>query len=139
MDYTALDQLLSSIPGYDAVSPAMKTAALEASLIPDKDGRWPKQEGYLPTYDVYFAAMRIVPFLQAQPTVTNVNSEGTGVTVTPPDWGALLAFYRSISPIYQAAGPHVLQSVPIPDPPHGVRVPMNDRGGYYRDVDTDIS
>lgn len=138
MDFTKLNELLSSLPGYDLLTDTMKTSALQGALIPDEHGVWPGQQGYDPTYDVYYAAAHLVPVLQAQPSVTNVNSEGTGVTVTPPDWGALLSFYRSMSPIHQGYGHDVLRVVPIPDPPHVQRVPMNDRGGYYGDVDTDV-
>lgn len=138
MDFSKLNELLSSLPGYALLTNTMKTAAMGSALIPDSEGRWPGQPDYVPTYDIYFAALKLLPFLQAQPVVTSAGSEGTSVSVKPADWSAVTAFYRGNSPIIQATGNDVLRLVPIPDPPHVRRVLMNDRGGYYGDVDTDI-
>lgn len=139
MDFTALNELLSTLPGYALITDTMRTAAMSGALIPDENGVWPGQPGYIDTYDVYFAALKLVPFLQAQPVVTSAGSEGTNVSVKPADWEAIIAFYRSNSPIVQATSGDVLQVVPIPDPPHVRRVNMRDRSGYYGDVDTDVS
>lgn len=138
MDFSKLNELLSSLPGYALLTDAMKTVAMNAALIPDSEGRWPGQEDYEPTYDIYFAALKLLPFLQAQPVVTSAGSEGTSASVKPADWDAIIAFYRGSSPIIQATGNDVLRAVPIPDPPHVRKVNMQDRGGYYGDVDTDI-
>lgn len=138
MDFTKLNELLSTLPGYDLLTDTMKTAAMSGALIPDSEGRWPGQEDYVSTYDIYFAALKLLPFLQAQPVVTSAGSEGTSVSVKPTDWNAIIAFYRGNSLIIQATDNDVLRVVPIPDPPHVVRVPMNDRGGYYGDIDTDL-
>lgn len=138
MDFTKLNELLEALPGYSVLTDTMKTTALTGARIPDSAGRWPADPSYEPTYDIYFAALSLMPFLQAQPVVTSAGSEGTSVSVSVPDWDALRAFYRGLSPIINASGNDVLQLVPIPDPPHVRRVPMNDRGGYYGDVDTDI-
>lgn len=139
MDFTKLNELLSTLPGYALLTDTMKTAAMSGALIPDSEGRWPGQEEYEPTYDIYFAALKLLPFLQAQPVVTSASSEGTSVSVKPTDWTAIITFYRGSSTIIQATGNDVLRAVPIPDPPHARKVSMQDRGGYYGDVDTDIS
>lgn len=131
-----LNELLQGLPGEDLITPAMKDRALAGALIPDSSGVWPGGEGYVPTYDVYFAAYSLIGFLRAQPTVTNANSEGTGVTVTPPDWAALMRYYTGQSPIL--SGHDVLQVVPIPDPPYIHRTDMRGRDAYYGDVDTDL-
>lgn len=138
MDYTKLNELLQALPGYALISDTMRDSALASAQVPDSEGRWPGSSDYEKTYDLYYAALALVPFLQAQPAVTSAGSEGTSVTATAFDWQALIRFYRSQSQIHQSAGQTILQVLPIPDPPHVVRVPMNDRGGYYGDVDTDI-
>lgn len=138
MDFSKLNELLSSLPGYALLTDTMKTAAMSGALIPDSEGRWPGQDDYVSTYDIYFAALKLLPFLQAQPVVTSAGSEGTSVSVKPADWDAIIAFYRGSSPIIQATGNDVLRVVTIPDPPHVRKVNMQDRGGYYGDVDTDI-
>lgn len=134
-----LNELLSTLPGYALLTDNMKTVAMGGALIPDSEGRWPGQDDYVETFDIYFAALKLLPFLQAQPVVTSAGSEGTSVSVKPTDWSAIIAFYRGASSIIQATGNDMLRVVPIPDPPHVRRVPMNDRGGYYGDVDTDLS
>lgn len=133
-----LNKLLEGLAGYAMLTPAMKQAALNRSLIPDTFGVWPGRPGYLPTYDIYFAALMVIPLLAAQPVVTSASSEGTSASVRATDWGQLAASYRGLSTIVQATGNGVLNILPIPDVPHVRRVPMNDRGGYYGDVDTDI-
>lgn len=133
-----LNNLLNVLAGYGVLTPQMKQSALDSSLIPDTNGVWPDQPGYETTYDVYFAALRLIPILAAQPVITSASSEGTSASVKPTDWSALIQSYRGLSVIIQATGSGVLNRVPIPDVPHVRRVPMNDRGGYYGDVDTDI-
>ena len=138
MDFTELNKLLSALPGYSMLNDSMKTAAMLSARIPDSAGRWPADALYEPTYDLYFASLSLLPFLQAQPQVTSAGSEGTSVTATQFNWGSIRDFYRGLSPIYQDGGNAVLKVLPIPDPPHVVRVPMRNVGGYYGDVDTDI-
>lgn len=135
---TALDDLLNSLPGYSLLTEAMKNAALSGALIPDADGVWPGQDGYVTTHDVYFAALNLLGFLQAQPVVTNTSSEGTSVTVSKPEWAALVRYYRSQSPIINATGQDVLTRVIIPDVPHVVPTDMSGRGSHYGDINTDI-
>lgn len=138
MDFTKLNELLGTLPGFALLTDNMKTVAMESARIPDSGGRWPGQPNYVPTFDIYFAALMLLPFLQAQPVVTSASSEGTSVSAKPTDWVAIRAFYRSGSSIVQATGTNVMQRVTIPDVPHVKRVPMNDRGGRYGDIDTDI-
>lgn len=133
-----LNALLENLPGYSSITVAMKNAALSGALIPDAGGVWPGQNGYVPTYDVYFAALNLLGFLQAQPFVRQSSSEGTSVAVDAPDWGALASYYRSQSRIVQSQGGTVLQSVAIPEGPHVRKTDMSGRGPYYGDVDTDL-
>ena len=56
---------LSTLPGYALLTDTMKTAAMNGALIPDSEGRWPGETDYVPTYDIYFAALKLIPFLQA--------------------------------------------------------------------------
>ena len=133
-----LNALLENLPGYSSITVTMKNAALSGALIPDANGVWPGQNGYIPTYDVYFAALNLLGFLQAQPFVRQSSSEGTSVAVDAPDWGALASYYRSQSRIVQSQGGTVLQSVAIPEGPHVRKTDMSGRGPYYGDVDTDL-
>lgn len=139
MDFTELNKLLDTLPGYALLNDSMKTSAMNGARIPDSSGRWPQDAGYELTYDVYFAALALIPFLRSQPVVTSASSEGTSVSVQGIDWDAIVLFYKGLSSICSVDGNSVLHAVPIPDVPHVRRVPMNDRGGYYGDVDTDLS
>lgn len=136
----ALNGLLQSLPGYAILTAQMKQDALGAALIPDSRGIWPGQPGYTATFDIYWAAISLVGFLQAQPVVRQTSSEGTSVSVDAPNWSGLLAYYRSMSPIAQAtqAGP-ILQAIPIPGGPHVVKTDMSGRWDGYGDVDTDLA
>lgn len=139
-----LTDLLAGLPNAASVTQAMKQRALDGARIPDSFGIWPGQDGYENTYDIYFAAFSLIGFLKAQPVVTATSSEGTSVTVQAPDWGALVAYYRSMSPIMQATQQDVLREVPIPGGPHVRPTNMHstDASGrtvpYYGDVDTDL-
>lgn len=133
-----LNDLLSNLPGYSLISPAMKAAALEGARIPDENGVWPGQPGYIPTFDVYFAALTLLGFLQAQPVVRQTSSEGTSVSVDAPNWSALIQYYQSMSPICQVTGNGLLTKVLIPDGPHVLRTDMSGQEVYYGDVDTDL-
>lgn len=133
-----LNELLAGLPNASLITDTMKNAALAGALVPDSNGVWPGQPGYMPTYDIYFAAINLVGFLQAQPVVRQSSSEGTSVAVDAPNWDALLNYYRSQSQIVQASGNTVLQKVLIPDGPHVQRVPMTGVSSYYDNVDTDL-
>ncbi|AVJ51146.1 hypothetical protein FDJ44_gp08 [Microbacterium phage Pikmin] len=133
-----LNSLLSNLPNYALITEDMKQAALEGARIPDEQLRWPGEDGYEATYDVFFAAITLVGFLRAQPFVNSASSEGTSVSVEKPDWDALLAYYRSQSPIVSATGNSVLQRVTIPDVPHVRRTDMSGRWDSNGDVDTDL-
>ena len=133
-----LNQLLSGLPGFASLSDPAKQRALDLSLIPDDNGVWPGKPGYEQTYDVYYAALNLVGFMQAIPQVTSAGSEGTNVSTTKPDWASFSRYLRSMSPIINQTGNSVLTPVDIPYGPHVVKVPMNDRSGYFGDVDSDI-
>lgn len=134
-----LTDLLANLPGAALLTPAMKQAALDGALVPDARNVWPGQDEYVNTYDVYFAALGLIGFLQAQPVVRQSSSEGTSVAVDAPNWAGLTAWYRSMSKIAQVGGNGVLRVVPIPEGPHVRRVDMGSGGGDgYDDVDTDL-
>lgn len=134
-----LNALLFNLPGYGLLTPQQKTDALAGALIPDAAGVWPGNPGYVTTQDAYFAAVSLIGFLMAQPVVRQSSSEGTSVAVDAPNWGALLAYYRSMSPICRVTGNGVLQKVLIPEGSHVRRVPMEGvRGDGYDNVDTDL-
>ena len=44
-----LNALLENLPGYSSITVAMKNAALSGALVPDANGVWPGQGGYVPT------------------------------------------------------------------------------------------
>jgi len=131
-----LSTLLQTLPGYSLISVGMKQAALDGARIPDSSGMWPGEVGYLVTYDVYFAALSLLGFMQAQPVVRQTSSEGTSVTVDPPSWGTLAAYFRTLSVILSQSDKSIISVVPIPGRPHVYRTEM--RGGS-NDVDTDVS
>lgn len=133
-----LEALLQNLPGYSLITVGMKQAALDGALVPDSFLIWPGEEGYENTYDVYFAALNLLGFLQAQPVIRQSSSEGTSVAVDAPNWGALASYYRSQSRIVQASGNTVLQRVAIPEGPHVRHTDMSGRGSHYGDVDTDL-
>jgi hypothetical protein len=135
-----LSALLANLPNYTLLTDTMKQDALSGALVPDTNGVWPGQPDYITTYDIYFAAVRLIGFLMAQPVVRQSSSEGTSVAVDAPSWGGLLEYYRSQSPILQATtnGP-VLTKVLIPEGPHVYHTDMTGvRGGNNDNVDTDL-
>lgn len=123
-----LNSLLASLPGYALLTTTMKQGALDGSLYPDSFGVWPGEEGYEATYDVYFAALRLLPFLMAQPVLRSTSSEGTSASVDAPNWHSLATYLTSQSPILSASSSDVLRAVAIPDHPHVKRVPMEVEG-----------
>lgn len=133
-----LEALLQNLPGYALLSEAMKQAALDGALVPDADGVWPGEDGYVPTYDVYFAALNLLGYLQAQPVVRQSSSEGTSVAVDGPNWAGLANYFKSMSPIVQATNSSILQKVLIPEGPHVRHVDMSTREHGYDNVDTDL-
>ncbi len=116
-DTATLDSLLATYPGYDKISAQVKDEALTRSAIPDSGGTPPGVEGWQPTYDYAYAAILLIPALQAQPHATTVASEGTTVSTTAPDWEALRAFLASMSPIcrQQAQGVFTVWHIPQED------------------------
>lgn len=134
-----LSALLENLPGYSSITMAMKQAALDGARIPDSFGVWPGEEGYETTHDVYFAALNLIGFLQAQPFIKSSSSEGTSVSVEKPDWSALADYYRAMSPICELQGNGVLTRVAIPEGPHVRHTDMSGRGSHYGDVDTDLA
>ena len=134
-----LDAIMSSLPGYDILTNDMKQRALDGALMPDAAGVWPGGAGYVDTHDVYYAAASLIGFLQAQPAVRQTSSEGTSVTVEPMDWGALVQWYRSMSPICRAQGGAILVQVPIPGARHVRRTDMSGRWDDYGNADTDLA
>lgn len=139
---TALDDLtalLVNLPNYSLLTTQMMNDALLGARIPDSFNVWPGQPGYEATYDVYFAAVSLVGFLQAQPVVRQSSSEGTSVAVDAPNWAGLLAWYRSMSPISQASGGDVLRAIRIPGGPHVVHTNMHEVGDGNDNVDTDLA
>lgn len=139
---TALEDLTAlvvGLPNSVLLTDTLKQKALDGALIPDSLNVWPGNVGYVPTYDEFYAAISLVGFLQAQPVIRQSSSEGTSVSVDAPNWGGLLAYYRSMSPIAQATGSGVLGSFAIPGGSHVYRTDMSGRGGgYYDNVDTDL-
>jgi len=134
-----LDALLENLPNYSLITAGMKQVALDAAQIPDSTGLWPAETGYTETNDIYFAALSLLGFLQAQPVVRQTSSEGTSVAVDAPRWSVLVAHFRSMSPIARSGGNDIIQVVTIPDRPYVVRTDMSGRGTSYGDVDTDLS
>lgn len=117
LDTTMLDSLLAAYPGYDKLSEYVKAEALTRAVIPDSEGRLPGVDGWQPTYDYAYAAILLIPALQAQPQATSVASEGTSVHTSTPDWKALRAFLASLSPIckQQAQGIFTVWHIPQED------------------------
>jgi hypothetical protein len=133
-----LNALVANLPGAGLLTDRMKQDALAGALMPDPNGVWPGKPGYNQTYDIYYAASNMLPFLQAQPVIRQSSSEGTSVAVDAPSWGALHAYYRSMSPIAKATAGGILNVIPIPGAPVAQRVYMGSGGGYD-DVDTDLA
>jgi len=138
-----LTGLLASLPNSALLTDKMKQDALAQALVPDSFNVWPGTEGYEPTYDIYWAALSLIGFLQSQPFVKQSSSEGTSVTVDAPNWGGLAAYYRSMSQVAQATSAPVLRSVAIPGGPHVDHTDMSDYDGMGRvrkdgNVDTDL-
>lgn len=135
-----LNELLAGLPNATLISTNMKNAALAGALIPDEDSVWPGSTDpvYVPTYDVYYAALTLLGWLRAQPVVRQTSSEGTSIAVDKPDWSAISTYYQSMSVIFQATSSGVLNKVLIPDGPHVRRTNMNVPGVKYGDVDTDV-
>lgn len=134
-----LNSLVESLPNASLLTDAMKQRALAGAVVPDSFGVWPGDTGYESTYDVYYAAIGLIGFLQAQPVVRSSSSEGTSVSVDAPNWAGLLAWYRSMSQIAGASGSDVLSTVPIPDTKVVRRTDMSGRLNGYDNVDTDLN
>lgn len=134
---TAIDDLnaiVSTLPGANTVSAVLKNAALAKSQVPDSAGVWPGDAGYVPTYDVFYAASVVASFLSSQSEVTATSSEGSSVTVTPTNWSAVISSFLGMSTIVAARTADVLRVVELPCDPHVRPVPM---GGGWGDSDYD--
>lgn len=132
-DTTTLDNLLGTYPGYDRISAEMKAEALTRSVTPDSTGLPPGADGWQPTYDSAYAALLLIPALQAQPQATAVTSEGTTVSTTVTDWKALRAFLTSMSPICRQQSQGVFRVWHIPQ-----ETPHPTRDGSRLGVDSDV-
>lgn len=133
-----LNELLAPLPGFALLTDTMKQRALDTSLVPDAAEVWPGQPGYVATYDIYWAAMSLIGFLQAQPVVRQSSSEGTSVAVDAPSWSGILSYYRSQSVIAQASTSSPVLNPIYFDNSHVVRTDMSGRYGDHGDVDTDL-
>lgn len=138
-----LTELMTNLPNATLISDGQRLAALNVSLIPDELGVWPGQPGYQPSYDIFWAAISLVGFLQAQPSIKHTASEGTQVVLDPPNWGSLVAYYRSMSPIAQKVSRTVLRPVVVPGESHVRKLDMHGHDYYdWRtsngDVNTDV-
>lgn len=130
-------KLVWNLPGRGLIDDIQYQAALDHSLIPDSGGRWPGQDGYVPTHDVAFAAYQLVEFLSAQQQVTVAQSEGTSVTTSLPDWQAMLRYLAGMSVILGQQD--TLRVIQLPPDKYMRRTDMSGRGSHdYGDVDTDI-
>ena len=130
-----LNTILASLSGGETVPEVVKDKALQQSLVPDTEGRLPGSDGYVDTYDAYFAAYILVDFLSAQPKVTSAGSEGTSVTATAPDWDAARRMLASMS-VIMGMQPH-LGFILYDNPPSIVPTDMTGRG-VYGDINTDL-
>lgn len=120
---TELDKLIDGLPNADRISKEARQQMLDASLIPDADGRRPGEANYVTTYDVAYAAWRLVDMLQGFPVTTSAGSEGTSVTMTAPNWAALKTSFAAMSPILKCQL-DVIRIVALPPDPYIKRVPM---------------
>ena len=134
-----LTTLVVNLPNASILTAQMKLDALAGARIPDQFGVWPGQPGYVETHDLYFAAIGLIGFLQAQPVIRQSSSEGTSVAVDAPNWSGLVAWYRSMSAIARVSPSDVLNRITIPDVPHVRRISMTYGGDSNDNVDTDLS
>lgn len=136
-----LTALVANLPNSSLLNDTMKNRALAGALMPDVNKVWPGNDAYINTYDIYYAAISLIGFLQAQPVVRQSSSEGTSVAVDAPQWDGLITWYKSMSPIFQATGISVLGFIEIPDGDHVHRTNMHDYSNSGRfgfdNVDTD--
>lgn len=131
-----LEALLANLPGYELITPLMKQRALNGSLIPDGAGVWPGQPLYVTTYDPYYAAVTLIAFLQAQPVVRQVSSEGSSLAVDAPQWSGIIQSYSSLSFILSRQN-SLLTPIAIPMDSHVVKLNMEGGDLRYGDIDTD--
>jgi hypothetical protein len=133
---TDLTALVANLPGASLISQKQYTDALAGALMPDASGVWPGNPGYVETQDIYFAALSLIGFLQAQPVVRQSSSEGTSVAVDAPNWSGLLAYYRGASPICGAMGGDLLRPIYF-DNTHVHRTDMSGLDGFGGRTDDD--
>lgn len=90
-----------------ALSPDAVDAALDMSKVVDAEGRAPIDDGYVPTYNVYYAAALLLEQKAGRVVVSKVggvaswSSEGSSVTKTQGSTAAefrdLAAHYRNLA------------------------------------------
>ena len=80
--------------------------AVDQAAVPDAAGRPPDADGWVPTYEPYWAAAEAVTALairaQTTPTLTKVTAEGATFDRLPPNWWAAAEQLRAKSPIARA-------------------------------------
>ena len=111
MTTVTLDEIIESLPIGGSVPEALKQDALSRALIPDASGLLPGTAGYQATYDVYYAALLLMPVM-SHPSVTQVSSEGTTIHVSSVDWDSIRDYLQSMS-IIARSSKDILQVIPI--------------------------
>lgn len=100
MDRTTARDLVQRLIG-DSLDPDLINDAVERSVMPDAEGRYPIDRDWEPTYDGWWAAADAAEMVAVtQPDqLTQVTSEGTTLRVTPRDWAASARAWRARSAI----------------------------------------
>lgn len=118
-----LEQMIQ--PGTAPVlPPGAVEQALDASQVVDAEGRAPVDDGYVPTFNVYYAAALLLEQKAGQAIVSKVGgvvsftSEGSSVTKTEGssavDFRGLAAYYRGLA--FPSGGVHVIDLGPALGP-----------------------
>ena len=104
----ALAELVQARTTQPVLTDDQLDAALAASLVPDTAGIWPGGDGYVQTWDLWWAAAETAvtrsELAAMQPVVKRWSSEGTTVERVAPNWLALARQYRSRSPLGAQTG-----------------------------------
>jgi len=105
MDRTQAEQRMLELlgPAADLLTPNDIDYALDMSLTWDDEGRAPGEDGYVDTYDPWWAAAEAAGLLamraQAQGGVVEFSSEGSTFKRSEPDFWAMSRYLRSRSPM----------------------------------------
>lgn len=118
------------MPATVTLTTAQKTTAASNARIPDVNGVWPDQPGYIETYDAAYAAWTLVAVAAAQQQVVSVSSENTSVQVAPPDWAALREYFAGQSVLLARQGGMGVLVVPT--------TRLRRQGMIDDDIDTDM-